>query len=419
MANILSRASLAWKTLTGVERKYNSLDLWREIYGGRTSKAGKTVTVQTALDVATVMACARVIADGIAQVPLKLFQVSADGKQRTVARDHRSYGTLATMPNEWQTSYRYRETMGLHLVLCGNHFAYKNVVRGAVVELLPFEPGQVTVKRDNRVLTYEVRAESGAVQVFPASAIFHVRGPSWNSWMGLEAVHLARDAIGLSMAIDEQQAGFYARGAQVQGVLSVDGKLTDDQYKKLRGWIDKEHASSENSFRPMILDNAAKWLQTTMNASDAQTLEQRKYQVEEMCRAFRVMPIMVGHSDKAATYASAEQMFLAHVVHTLSPWYTRIEQEIDCYILTDADRKAGIYSKFVEEGLLRGAMKDTADYLQRMTAGGIMTRNEARAKLDMNPLNGLDEPLTPVNMVAGEPPRIAANAGIEDETPKT
>jgi HK97 family phage portal protein len=221
---------------------------------------------------------------------------------------------------------------------------------------------------------------------------------------------MAREAIGLSMAIEEQQAGFYRNGASVPGVLSMEGTLKDDQYKQLRGWLEQEHSGARNSGRPMIIDRSAKWLQMSMSSVDAQTAEQRRYQVEEICRAMRVMPIMVGHADKTATYASAEQMFLAHLVHTLSPWYERIEQEIDTFLLTDADSAGGLYAKFIEEGLLRGALKDTAEYLQKMTGAGIMTRNEARAKLDMNPIDGLDDPLTPVNMVAGDPPTTETNS---------
>ncbi len=114
------------------------------------------------------------------------------------------------------------------------------------------------------------------------------------------------------------------------------------------------------------------------------------------------MPIMVCSSDKATTYASAEQMFLAHVVHTLAPWYERIEQAIDCQLLTDEERAQGYYVKHVTQGLLRGALKDTAEYLYRLVNIGIMSRNEARNLLEMNPLDGLDEPLTPANMGIGE-----------------
>lgn len=371
------------------------------------------MNVDTALQVATVFACVRVLADGLAQVPLKLFRESPDGKVRLPERSHPLYDVLHRKPNPWQTSYRYRETLMLHLALCGNHFSFINRVNGRVVELLPFTPGKVRVKQNSDYsFTYEAQARDGTWATIPSEAMWHLRGPSWNSWMGLETVTLARDAIGLSMAIEEQQAGLYKNGVSIPGVLGIEGTLNDEQYKKLRDWFEKEHEGSRNSGRPMIIDRSAKWHQLAMTSTDAQTVESRRMQVEEVCRPFRIMPIMIGFADKTATYASAEQMFLAHVVHTLAPWYERIEQDIDVSLLTTAERASGIYAKFVEEGLLRGAMKDTAEYLTRLSQAGIMTRNEARSKLDMNPLDGLDEPLTPTNMVAGDPPRSEPTPSI-------
>lgn len=400
-----------WNRLFGgsAKKSMNSLDLWKEIFGGSDSKAGQRVTIETALRVATVLACARVIAEGLAQVPLKLFEESADGRARKPAKDHLLYDVLHRKPNPWQTSFEFFETLALHAVLCGSHYSFKNVVGGKVVELIPFQPGQVTVKRDDATyaLTYTVRGSSGATMTFPQAAIWHVRGPSWDSYSGLDVVRMAREAIGLAMAIEEQQASFYHLGARPSGAFSIEGTIDEAQYKKLREWIDKEHAGTSNAWRPMIFDRAAKWTQFAMSGVDAQTLEQRKYQVEEICRAIRVMPIMVGYSDKAATYASAEQMFLAHVVHTMAPWYRRVEMSIDSNLLTDADRKKGIYAKFVVEGLLRGALKDTAEYLARLVLGGIITRNEARAKLEYDAIDGLDEPLTPTNMAAGSDPAPA------------
>jgi HK97 family phage portal protein len=162
-----------------------------------------------------------------------------------------------------------------------------------------------------------------------------VRGPSWNGWSAIEPLKAARDAIGLAIAIEESQAGLHANGVQTSGAWSVEGKLTPDQHKALREWIEKEHAGAPNAGKALILDRAAKWMQTQMTGVDAQTLESRRNQVEEICRFFGVMPIMAGYSDKAATYASAEQMFLAHVVHTLSPRWERYEQSMDAYLLTD------------------------------------------------------------------------------------
>lgn len=397
-----------WERFFG-RKNASALDVervYRDVYGVRGSATGKDVNVKTALEVSTVLACIRVISEGVAQVPLKVFQESADGKSRMPAKEHPLYNVLHRRPNPWQTSYEFRETLVLHAVLTGNFFAFINRVRGQVVELVPFEPSQVTVKRaDDYTLTYEVTTKGNNRQVFPAETIWHVRGPSWNTWMGLESVYLAREAIGLAMATEEHHAKLHKHGARPGGVYSVEGTLAPEQYKKLAEWVEKNQGGSENAFRTMILDRNAKFQQIAMTGVDSQHLETRRYQVEEICRHFRVMPIMVGYSDKTATYASAEQMFLAHVVHTLSPWYERIEQSIDANLLTDADAANGLYAKFVEEGLLRGALADTATYLTQLTTNGIMTRNEARAKLDLNPLDGLDEPLTPANMTVGaEPP---------------
>ena len=400
-------------------KSYNTLDLFKEIYGGRSETAtGKEVNVKAALQVSAVIACVRVIGEGIAQVPLKLIQESADGKTRLPAKGHHLYNILSVRPNSYQTSFEFREMLAWHVVLTGNFYAFKNVVFGKIVELLPFEPNQVVVTRaDNGVITYEVTAQSGSRKVFPAESIWHVRGPSWNSWMGLEAVQLAREAIGLAMATEEQHARMHKHGVRTSGVYSVEGSLSPEQYKGLKAWIDAEMGGSANAGKAMVLDRGAKWLNTSMTGVDSQHLETRKYQVEEICRFFRVMPIMVGYSDKAATYASAEQMFLAHVVHTMSPWWQRLEQSIDANLLTEKDRKAGLYSQFVEEGMLRGDSAATSEFLTKLTTNGIMTRNEARAKLDLNPLDGLEVPLTPANMIIGtempEPP-AAADTSAQD-----
>jgi HK97 family phage portal protein len=198
-------------------------------------------------------------------------------------------------------------------------------------------------------------------------------------------VQLAREAIGLAMATEEQHSRMHRNGVRSSGVYSVEGTLNKQQHEDLAKWLQREMAGVENASKPMILDRNAKWLSTAMTGVDAQHLETRKYQVEDVCRFMRVMPIMVGYSDKAATYASAEQMFLAHVVHTLAPWYQRLEQSIDANLLTKAEREDGYYAQFVEEGLLRGSIEATAIVLDKYVNGGLMTPNEGRAKLDMNP----------------------------------
>ena len=391
----------------------STLDLFRQIYGGRLSATGKTVNVGTAIEVATVFACCRVIGEGIAQVPLKLMQEAPDGKSRMPAKDSRLYGLLGFKPNRWQTSFEYREMIAWHVVLTGNHYSFINRLGGNIIELFPFEPGTVKVIReDNGTMSYEVTASDGSKKPFPAEAIWHVRGPTWNSWYGLEAVKLAREAIGLALATEEAAGALHKNGVRPSGVYSVEGTLKDDQYEALAKWIDKRLAGSENAGKPMIMDRAAKWVSTQMTGIDAQTLEMRRFQIEEICRFCRVMPIMVGYSDKAATYASAEQMFLAHVVHTLAPWYQRLEQSIDANLLTEKERTAGLYSNFVEEGLLRGSLRDTKDTILGYVNGGILTPNEGRAKLDMNPDSDPDSDKLriPANIVGDTPAAPAAPA---------
>lgn len=389
-------------------------DIAEAITIGGPTASGMSVTWERALRIAAVFACLRVIAEGVAQVPLKLYREA--GRSREPARAHPLYRLLHRRPNSFMTSFELRELMVFHAGLTGNAFCFINRVgQGAqrrVVELIPLLPGTVTVHRNaDWTLSYEVRGREGLVQPFDREAIWHVRGPSWDGIVGLDAVKQAREAIGLAMATEKSHAGLHKNGARTGGLLSVEGNLEKEQYAKLRQWLADHYEGAENVGRTMILDRGATFTQTVMTGVDAQHLETRKHQIEEICRFFRVMPIMVGLSDKAATYASAEQMFLAHVVHTLSPWYERFEQSIDTQLLTEADYTQGHYAKFVEEGLLRGALKDTADYLTKLTDRGILTRNEARAKLDFNPLDGLDEPLTPLNMIPGDPAGKENNDG--------
>jgi HK97 family phage portal protein len=374
------------RALFGRESKSAStLELLTQIYGGTHALTGDTINWKTALQVSTVLGCTRAIANGISQVPFKLFQESKDGRSRVPAKDHPLFRVLHSRPNPWQSSFEYRQTLAFHLVLVGNHYSFKNVVNGQVVELIPFEPGCVGVERQgNGELLYRVTYGGGQQQVFPAASIWHLRGPSWNGWSGMEAVQLARESIGLALATERQHAKLHANGVSTSGTYSVEGTLNTEQYHLLRKFIADNH-SGMNSGLPMLLDRNAKWMSQAMSGVDAQHLETRRLQVEEVCRAMGVFPQMVGHTDKTATFASAEAFFIAHVVHTLAPWYECIEQSVNNNLLTDKDYRNGVYAKFVEEGLLRGSMEATAAMLEKYVNGGLMTPNEGREKLDMNP----------------------------------
>lgn len=374
--------------------------LLKALLGTRNSKSGQRVTPKTALEVTTVFACVRAIANGVAKVPLKLYREDANGS-KSPARDHPLFFLLHRRPNEWQTSFEYRETIIFHAMLAKGHFSYINRVRGQIAELIPFEPGMVTVIRQpDDSLIYRVQFPTGKVRDFPADVIWHVRGPSWNGYEAVEAVRMAREAIGLAMALEEQHANIHRNGVMPTGVYSVEGTLGEKQHRELREFI-KENYTGVNGGLPMVLDRSAKWQGLSRSGVDNQHLETRRFQVEEICRGLGCMPIMVFQFDKGMAYGSSEQMFLAHIVNDLAPWFERLQQSIDVRLLTDEDRAEGIYSKFVIAALLHAALKDKAEFLTRLVQFGIIVPNEAREWLELNPLPGGDKPLVPINMRAG------------------
>ncbi|WP_026790353.1 phage portal protein [Pleomorphomonas oryzae] len=389
-----------WKS----ERKATSEDIWRELYGGRRSKSGQAVNWENALKVTTVLACARVLGNGVAQIPLKIMRES--GGRRVEATDHQLYKLFRFKPNSWQTPSEFKRMIVWHMVLAGNAFVWIGRVGNArrIVALEPIEPSRVTVRRSSTgTLTYEVRADDGSYAVMSSAEIWHLRAPSWNGWMGLDSVKLAREAIGLALATEEAHAEFHANGAKVSGVYSVDGKMGKEQYELITQFLEKHATGGKDAGKPLVLDMGAKWQQQQMTGVDAQHLETRRFQIEENCRAFGVMPIMIGHADKTQTYASSEQQFQAHVVHALSPIYVYVEESINAFLIGEADFDAGVYAKFFPNGLLRGVAKDRSEfYAKALGSGGTkgwMTQNEVRDAEDMDPsdepeANKLPQPTT-------------------------
>jgi HK97 family phage portal protein len=390
----------------------NSLELFRALngFGGGDISSGVDVSHATALRVTTVLACARVIAEGIAQVPFRLHK-RLDGGGSEHAHGERLYEVLELKPNSWMTSFELRETIALHACLTGGALCY--IVRGLrneVAELIPFPRNSWTVKQNaDYSLSYEVAYPDGTTETLPASSVWHIRGPSWDTVLGMDIIKQAREAIGLSIATERSQGGMHKNGLRTSGVFSVEKELTEPQHARLMAYLMNAQAGSENAGKPVVVDRNAKFTPATMTGVDAQHLETRKHQIEEVCRVLRVMPIMIGHADKTATYASAEQMFLAHVVHTLSPWYKRIEQSADTQLLTPAQRKAGLFTRFNASALMRGSHTERSNYFSKALGAGNspawMTPDEVRMLDDMSPLGGnaanLPTPNTTMPQAAG------------------
>ncbi len=380
------------------EQKGATVDtIARALFEGAESKSGARVNAATSLSVSTVLACVRVIAEGVAQVPFKLYRGTGDTREE--ATDDPRYSILHTRPSELQTSFEFRETIALHAALTGNAFALKVRAGERLLELIPLDPGLVTIvpaSTTGERPTFRYRVGTTVVE-FAADDVWHIKGPSWNAVRGLQIVALAREAIGLSMATEEHGARLFSNGARPSGILTSAADIPVDKQRDLaKQWL--EAYGSGNAGKTAILSGGLDWKPVSLDSEASQFLETRRFQIEEICRAFRVMPIMVGHADKSATYASAEQMFLAHVVHTLSPWYSRLEQSADAALLSPRDRAAGLYTKFSAQGLMRADSRSFGEFTTRMILNGSMTRNEVRGLMELNPIAGLSEPLRPVNM---------------------
>lgn len=345
------------------------------------------ISVMDALGITAVWAACRVIADGVAQVPWKLFRKTDDGREE--ADDHSLFDLLKTKPNDIQTSFEFRETLIFHLMLTGNAYVFVNRVGNdrEVRSLMPLQPERVTVKDKDGVITYKLRLDTGTVTELSSEFIWHIRGPAWNPTSGLNIIALAARALRLSMEEETAHLALFKHGISPSGVLSMDGNLSAEKYKMLVDHIEAQ-AKGDKRSRALVMDNGAKWTSLMMKGVDAEHIDARKFQLDEVARMTRVQPIMLMQADKAATSASSENMFITHVVHSLAPWYTRIEMSADCNLLTDDERRGGLYTKFLPIALLRGALKAQSEYFKAAlgagNAKGWMTQNEVRAANEQN-----------------------------------
>lgn len=375
------------------------------------TSSGRDINEYTALDVTAVFCGARVIAEGIAQMPVRIvaeeYHDEYSPPRLRIDRSHWAHRLLAVKPNSWQTGYEFREGMIFNAVLGAGAVAIKNVVRGEVRELLPVPAGAWSIEQDaNWNLRLRVDYADKTHGFFDVSQVFYLRGPSMDGFKALPAVRMAREAIGLSQALEKQQAKLAGNGGKPSGILSFAQKLSPETAQKLREtWQERYGPNGDGGIA--VLDGDAKFASMTMTSVDAQHLETRRLQVEEIGRALRVQPIMMMQADKAATFASAEQMFRMHVIHTLGPWIERFEQAANRDILGNID---GLRVDLDERNLLRGDFKDQAEYYTKaLGAGGQsawMTVNEIRAEVGLNPVS--DEWASTVSRGAMTP------QGVED-----
>ncbi len=342
-----------------------------------------------ALQISAYYACARVIAEGLAQVPCIVQKRSASGGHEP-ARDHPLYDLLSRRPNSFMTSFEFREWLGFQLALAGNAFVFvARDTKGRPIELIPLAPGSVAVSSPEfGEVVY--RLNVSGQPVYSANNIWHVKGASFDGVSGVSPQFLAGRALGLAHDLETFGSELFRNGATPSGILTTDKEVTAEQYTQMKESWQRSQSGVGNAHKTAVLTGGLKFQQMQTTADDAQFIESRRYQTEEICRIMRVDPLMVQQSTNTASYGSIEQRFLAHLTHTLAPWYQRFEQSMECNLLTPAEQRDGYRVILDTRSLTLSVALDRASYYASMRQNGLMTINECR---DHAGLDRSDDPL--------------------------
>jgi len=352
------------------------------------STAGKNVNERSAMQMTAVYACVRILSEAIAGLPLHLYRYKEDGGKEK-AMDNTLYTLLHDEPNPEMTSFVFRETLMTHLLLWGN--AYAQIIRngkGNVIALYPLMPNKMTVDRDGNGRLYyrytkdssEAKTlENGSVILSPDD-VLHIPGLGFDGLVGYSPIAMAKNAIGMAIACEEYGAKFFANGAAPSGVLEHPGIIKDPE--RVRSSWNAAYGGSANSGKIAVLEEGMKYTPISISNEQAQFLETRKFQINEIARIFRVPPHMVGDLEKSS-FSNIEQQSLEFVKYTLDPWVIRWEQSLSRALFT-ADEKKQYFFKLNVEGLLRG------DYQSRMNGYSTARQNGWMSANDIRELENMD-----------------------------
>jgi phage portal protein, HK97 family len=355
-------------------------------FGGSTS--GKPVNEHTAMQMTAVYSCVRILAEAVAGLPLHLYKYTdSGGKEKALS--HPLYFLLHDEPNPEMSSFVFRETMMTHLLLWGN--AYAQIIRngkGEVIALYPLMPNRMSVDRDSSGNLYysytrysdDAPTMNGVTVTLRPTDVLHIPGLGFDGLVGYSPIAMAKNAIGMAIACEEYGAKFFANGAAPGGVLEHPGTIKDPQ--KVRESWNAAYQGSSNSHRVAVLEEGMKYQPIGISPEQAQFLETRKFQINEIARIFRVPPHMVGDLEKSS-FSNIEQQSLEFVKYTLDPWVIRWEQAISRALLR-SDEKKQYFSKFNVDGLLRG------DYVSRMSGYATARQNGWMSANDIRELENLD-----------------------------
>lgn len=361
---------------------------FRFLFGPSTS--GKSVNEFTAMQTTAVYACVRILSETLAALPLQLYRYTPGGKERVY--DHPLYHLLHDEPNPEMTSFIFRETLMSHLLIWGN--AYAQIIRdrlGRVQGLYPLRPDKMAVCRDENGQIYYIYTknsdENPAIKPYGQvplrkDEVLHIPGLGFDGLVGYSPIAMARNAVGMTMACEEYGASFFANGASPSGVLEHPGVLKDPA--KVRDSWNAVYQGSANAHKVAVLEEGMKYQPIGIPPEEAQFLETRKFQLNEIARLYRIPPHMIGDLEKSS-FNNIEQQSMEFVKYTLDPWVIRWEQAMQKALFLPEEKKK-YFIRFNVNGLMRG------DYESRMTGysigrqNGWLSANDIREMEDMNPV---------------------------------
>jgi len=380
------------------------------------SISGKIVNERSSMQTTAVFACVRIIAETVASLPLHTYQYKDDGKEKIFT--HPLYRLLHDEPNPEMTSFTLRETMMTHILLWGN--AYCQIIRngkGQVLSLYPLLPDKMTVDRDGKGNLYYAYRKEGVTHYLGPEDVLHVPGLGFDGVMGYSPVALAKNAIGLNIAAEEYGGRFFANNATPSGILSTAGTLKDPT--KVRDAWQSAYGGSSSSNKVAVLEDGLQYQAISMPNSDAQFLETRKFQIEEICRIFQVPPHMVADLSKSS-FSNIENQSISFVVHTIRPWLVRLEQAMNKKLFLESE-KGKCFVSFNASALMRGDYKSRMDGYAIGIQNGFFSVNDVRKMENMDPISeedGGDLYLTNGNMLplkmAGAYAKKALDEGGEE-----
>lgn len=374
---------------------------------GYETATGKQITTQSALQYAAVFAAQRILAEDTASLPLILYRrLKPRGKER--ATNHRLFNLLHMRANPEMTAYELRELLVSHTAMWGN--GYCEIQRdqgGRVMALWPLRPDRVDVQRGWDGLLYYVVTIGNPLEhdpemtTLPARNVMHVRGLGHDGIKGYSVIGLARQSIGLGMATEEFGARFFGNGARPGAVLEHPGKLSDKAFSRLEKSWSARHQGLEQAHRMAILEEGLKLHEVGIPPEDAQFLETRKFQVNEIARWFRIPPHMLADLERS-TNNNIEHQGLEYVMHTLRPWLVRIEQRVWQDLLSVSEQQAGYFAEHLVDAFLRGDISSRYEAYGTGRQNGWLSANDIREMENMNPVEGGDQYLVPLNMVPAD-----------------